>query len=37
VKPEGLPKSKQGGPQFYVFRDGEYVRMYNRIIIRKKH
>lgn len=36
VKPEGLPKSKQGGPQFYVFRDGEYVRMYNRIIIRKK-
>ncbi|MCR5071663.1 MAG: adenine-specific methyltransferase EcoRI family protein [Bacteroidales bacterium] len=36
AKPEGLPKSKQGGPQFYVFRDGEYVRMYNRIIIRKK-
>ncbi len=36
VKPEGLPKSKQGGPQFYVLRDGEYVRMYNRIIIRKK-
>ena len=36
AKPEGLPKSKQGGPQFYVLRDGEYVRMYNRIIIRKK-
>lgn len=36
IKPEGLPKSKQGGPQFYVLRDGEYVRMYNRIIIRKK-
>jgi hypothetical protein len=35
-KPEGLPKSKQGGPQFYVLRDGEYVRMYNRIIIRKQ-
>lgn len=37
AKPEGLPKSKQGGPQFYVYRDGEFVRMYNRIIIRKKH
>lgn len=36
IKPEGLPKSKQGGPQFYVLRDGEYVRMYNRIIIRRK-
>ena len=36
AKPEGLPKSKQGGPQFYILRGDEYVRMYNRILIRKK-
>lgn len=36
AKPEGLPKSKMGGPQFYVLRDGQYERLYNRLIIRKK-
>lgn len=36
VKPDGLPKSKQGGPAFYVLRNGQYVRLYTRIIIRKK-
>ena len=36
IKPKGLPKSKLGGPQFYVLRGGEYERLYNRIIIRKK-
>ena len=36
TKPEGLPKSKQGGPAFYVLRDGQFERLYTRIIIRKK-
>ena len=36
VKPEGLPKSKQGGPAFYIKRDNEYDRLYARILIRKK-
>ncbi|MBR2959104.1 MAG: adenine-specific methyltransferase EcoRI family protein [Bacteroidales bacterium] len=36
VKPEGLPKAKQGGPAFYIMRNGEYERLYARILIRKK-
>ena len=35
-KPKDLPKEKQGGPAFYLFEDGEYKRMYTRILIRKK-
>ena len=36
-KPKDLPKSKQGGPAFYIKRNGEYQRMYTRILIRNKH
>ncbi len=36
IKPEGLPKSKQGGPAFYILRNNEYDRLYARILIRKK-
>lgn len=36
IKPDDLPKSKQGGPAFYVLRDGQYDRLYARILIRKK-
>ena len=36
IKPEGLPKSKQGGPAFYILRDNQYDRLYARILIRKK-
>lgn len=35
-KPKDLPKSKQGGPAFYLLKDGEYQRLYTRILIRKK-
>ena len=35
-KPEDLPKNKQGGPAFYLKKDGEYKRLYARIVIRKK-
>lgn len=35
-KPKDLPKSKQGGPAFYLLKDGEYHRLYTRILIRKK-
>lgn len=36
IKPNGLPKSKQGGPAFYILRNNEYDRLYARILIRKK-
>ena len=36
-KPKDLPKSKQGGPAFYIKQNGEYKRMYTRILIRNKH
>lgn len=36
TKPKDLPKSKQGGPAFYLKNGDEYQRMYCRIIIRKK-
>ncbi|MCR5822148.1 MAG: adenine-specific methyltransferase EcoRI family protein [Bacteroidales bacterium] len=35
-KPKDLPKSKQGGPAFYLIKNGEYKRLYDRIVIRKK-
>ena len=35
-KPKDLPKSKQGGPAFYLLKDGEYQRLYTRILIRNK-
>lgn len=35
-KPKDLPKNKQGGPAFYLLRDGVYQRLYDRIVIRKK-
>lgn len=35
-KPKDLPKSKQGGPAFYLKENGEYRRLYDRIVIRKK-
>lgn len=36
IRPADLPKSKQGGPAFYLKTNGEYQRMYCRIVIRKK-
>lgn len=37
TKPQNLPKSKQGGPAFYVKDDnGEPQRLYGRIVIKKK-
>lgn len=35
-KPKDLPKSKQGGPAFYLYKNGEYQRLYTRILIRKR-
>ena len=35
-KPDDLPKSKQGGPAFYLKKNNEYKRLYNRIVIRRK-
>ena len=37
TKPNDLPKSKQGGPAFYIKRNGEYQRLFARIVIRNKH
>ncbi|UKK51545.1 adenine-specific methyltransferase EcoRI family protein [Prevotella sp. E13-17] len=37
TKPKDLPKSKQGGPAFYIKRNGEYQRLFARIVIRNKH
>jgi hypothetical protein len=34
--PIDLPKEKKGGPAFYLKLDGEYQRLYGRILIRKK-
>jgi hypothetical protein len=36
-KPKDLPKSKQGGPAFYIKKNGEYQRLFARIIIRNKN
>lgn len=36
IKPEGLPKEKQGGPAFYLKDGDEFKRMYGRIVIKKK-
>lgn len=36
TKPYDLPKEKMGGPAFYTKANGEYQRMYGRIVIRKK-
>lgn len=36
VKPIGLPKEKQGGPAFYIKENGEFKRLYCRIVIKKK-
>lgn len=36
IKPDDLPKSKQGGPSFYIKRGDGYDRMYTRVIIRKR-
>lgn len=36
-KPIDLPKAKQGGPAFYIKMNGEYQRLYARIVIRNKH
>lgn len=36
-KPTDLPKAKQGGPAFYIKMNGEYQRLYARIVIRNKH
>lgn len=35
-KPKDLPKNKQGGPAFYIKKDGEYQRLYARVVIKKK-
>ena len=35
-KPSDLPKDKQGGPAFYTKENGEYQRLYNRIVIKRK-
>lgn len=35
-KPQNLPKSKMGGPAFYIKNGDTYDRLYTRIIIRKK-
>lgn len=38
TKPANLPKSKQGGPAFYIKNsDGEYDRLYCRIVIKSKN
>ena len=37
TKPKDLPKALQGGPAFYLKKDGEYKRLFPRIVIRKKH
>ena len=36
IKPVNLPKTLQGGPAFYIVKDGAYNRLYARILIRKK-
>ena len=36
VKPNDLPKEKQGGPAFYTKENGIYKRQYCRIAIRHK-
>ena len=36
IKPEGLPKEKQGGPAFYLKDGDEFKRMYGRIVIKQK-
>lgn len=36
IKPKNLPKSQQGGPAFYIEKNGIYNRLYARILIRKK-
>ncbi len=36
IKPSNLPKSQQGGPAFYLEKDGVFNRLYARILIRKK-
>lgn len=35
-KPKDLPKDKQGGPAFYLKQNGEYKRLYTRIVIQRK-
>lgn len=35
-KPKDLPKNKQGGPAFYLIENGEYRRLYDRLVIRRK-
>ena len=35
-KPTDLPKDKQGGPAFYLKENGEYRRLYDRIVIRRR-
>ena len=35
-KPADLPKDKQGGPAFYLKENGEYRRLYDRIVIRRR-
>lgn len=37
TKPANLPKAQQGGPAFYLGKEGNYQRLYPRIVIRKKH
>ena len=37
TKPKDLPKAKQGGPAFYIKTNGEYKRLFARIVIRNKH
>lgn len=34
--PDDLPKEKRGGPAFYLKTNGEYKRLYGRIVIRRK-
>ena len=36
TKPADLPKAKQGGPAFYIKENGEYQRLYCRIVIKAK-
>ena len=36
TKPADLPKSKQGGPAFYLKENGEYQRLYCRIAIKSR-
>jgi hypothetical protein len=36
TKPVDLPKAKQGGPAFYIKENGEYQRIYCRIVIKAK-